>query len=289
VFPIAFTFVPAVAGTRFGVILASLFGWHWTQKLLARRNPTADAAVAGQPGISDGIHRLTAGINRRLNENPKQANLLLILSSGVIDALGIYILAAAIFGPTIEPFLGLFMVFALRQIVQAFCPLPPPAGMIWRSPGVPSLLVTYGTSCDLFFSGHTAIAVYGCATLAAAFGPVGIAIGCAIAAFEIGTVLVLRAHYTMDVFAGAVAALYVHRLGPACGRVDRPHRDDGLSGGGTRFRRPCLRLPRDGQNRVSVKSTECGRMVSFRRPNAICRYELGLGSRVGSRAGAASM
>ena len=32
------------------------------------------------------------------------------------------------------------------------------------------------------------------------------------ALFEIGTVLVLRAHYTMDVFAGAVTALYVHTV-----------------------------------------------------------------------------
>jgi hypothetical protein len=113
---------------------------------------------------------------------------------------------------SIVPFLGLLMVFAPRQIVQAFCPLPPPAGMIWRSPGVPSLLVTYGTSCDLFFSGRTVIAVYGCATFAGALGPVGIVIGSAIVAFEIVTVLVLRARYMMDVFAGAVAALYVHHL-----------------------------------------------------------------------------
>ena len=52
----------------------------------------------------------------------------------------------------------------------------------------------------------------GAAIIATSFGPIGIAIGIAIAAFEIGTVLVLRAHYTMDVFTGAITALYVHRL-----------------------------------------------------------------------------
>ena len=72
--------------------------------------------------------------------------------------------------------------------------------------------MTYGTSDDLFFSGHTAIAVYGAATLAAALGPVGIVLGSLIVFFEIAAVLVLRAHYTMDVFAGAVMALYAHRL-----------------------------------------------------------------------------
>jgi hypothetical protein len=43
--------------------------------------------------------------------------------------------------------------------------------MIWRYPGVPSLLVTYGTSNDLFFSGHTALAVYGSIELAWWGGP----------------------------------------------------------------------------------------------------------------------
>ena len=54
------------------------------------------------------------------------------------------------------------MLFALRQLCQGLCAFAPPGeGMIWRRPGIPSLLVTYGTATDLFFSGHTAIAVYG--------------------------------------------------------------------------------------------------------------------------------
>jgi hypothetical protein len=192
-------------------IVASLGLWFWTQWLLARRKPIAiDPQGAGS--IPDGLHQITAKINRRLNENPRHANALLISSSLVIDLLGFYLLGSAIFGPTIQPFLGLFMLFALRQICQAFCPLPPPPGMIWRSTGVPTVLVTYGTSNDLFFSGHTAIAVFGAATLASAFGPIGLGLGIAIAIFEISTVIVLRAHYTMDVFTGAITALYVHHL-----------------------------------------------------------------------------
>ena len=95
--------------------------------------------------------------------------------------------------------------------------------MIWRYPGFPSLLVTYGVSNDLFFSGHTAIAVYGAIEL----GRVGRRwlpfLGAAIAMFEAATVLILRAHYTMDVFAGAVTALLVAgitpRLAPAFDRT----------------------------------------------------------------------
>jgi hypothetical protein len=195
---------------RIIAVVISLGIWHLTQKLLARRNNLVDCPEGAT--ITDGIHQLTARYNQKLLDNPKTANALLISSSLVIDLLGFYLLISAIFGKTIEPFLGLFMVFALRQICQAFCPLPPPKGMIWRNPGFPSLLVTYGTSCDLFFSGHTAIAVYGAVTLASVFGPIGIALGCLIAVFEIVTVLVLRAHYTMDVFTGLIAALWVHQL-----------------------------------------------------------------------------
>jgi hypothetical protein len=209
----ALAIAPLIAGIRIVAIVISLGLWHLTQKLLARRNPSdiADSTNA-QVTISDGIHTLTRGWNQGLRDNPKIANALLIASSAGIDLLGIYLLVTAILGPTIEPFLGLLLIFALRQIIQGFCPLPPPVGMIWRSPGVPSLLVTYGTSCDLFFSGHTAIAVYGCAILADHFGPIGIVVGCCIAAFEISTMLMLCAHYTMDVFAGAITALYLHHL-----------------------------------------------------------------------------
>jgi hypothetical protein len=204
---------PMVAGVRMLAVAASLVLWFWTQRLISQRGfgPAANPGAAGG-AIFDGLHHLTAGINRRLNAQPRQANTLLISSSLVIDLLGFYLLGSSILGHTIEPFLGLLMLFALRQFCQALCPLPAPAGMIWRNPGCPSVLVTYGTSNDLFFSGHTAIAVFGAVTLASTWGPAGIAIGTLIAVFEISAVLVLRAHYTMDVFTGAVTALYVHRL-----------------------------------------------------------------------------
>jgi hypothetical protein len=200
---------------RIVAIVIGLGLWYLTQSLLAKRVPKCP----DQPGLFDGIHHLTRRINQRLLDNPRAANALLISSSLVIDLLGGFVLLLAIVGPTFQPFIGLFMIFALRQLCQMLCPLPPPQGMIWRDPGFPTVLVTYGTSNDLFFSGHTALAVYGATVLATALGPWGIVLGGLIAVFEIATVLVLRAHYTMDVFAGAVTALYVHtlawRLAPA--------------------------------------------------------------------------
>jgi hypothetical protein len=195
---------------RVAVIAAGLGLWFWTQRLLSRRTGCWHDERAG--AIGDGVHRLTARLHGHLLQRPGRADALLISSSLVIDALGCWLIASAIFGPTIEPFLGLILLFAARQLCQTLCPLPPPPDMIWRKPGFPALLVTYETSNDLFFSGHTAIAVYGAATLAGAMGPWGVAMGMLIVAFEAGTVLALRAHYTMDVFAGAAAALYLHRV-----------------------------------------------------------------------------
>jgi membrane-associated phospholipid phosphatase len=99
------------------------------------------------------------------------------------------------------------ILFILRQLCQAVSALPIPEGMIWRSPGVPSLLVTYGVANDLFFSGHTALAVFGATELGLWGGPAWAIVGGVIALFEVAAVLVLRAHFTMDVYAGAVTSV----------------------------------------------------------------------------------
>lgn len=186
---------------RLGLIIVGLAGWFWTQRLIGRRPWPAGA-------IGDGVHQLTAPLNRYLHENPRVADTLLITTSGIIDGLGLFVLARSIFGPSIRPFLGLLILFALRQICQGLCALPPPEGMIWRRPGVPSLLVTYGTATDLFFSGHTAIAVFGSVELVRMGGTILPVLGVLIAVVEAAAVLVLRAHYTMDVFAAIVTALW---------------------------------------------------------------------------------
>ena len=184
------------------LVAAGLVTWFWTQHLIARRALPEDR-------IGDRLLELTAPLNRLLHGHPRWADALLLATSAVIDLLGLFVVARGILGPTIRPLLGLAMLFALRQLCQGLCALPAPEGMIWRSPGFPSLLVTYGTSNDLFFSGHTALAVYGSLELAHVGGTAAAILGAAIVLVEAAAVIVLRAHYTMDVFAGAVTALWV--------------------------------------------------------------------------------
>jgi hypothetical protein len=210
---------------RLFFVIGGLAIWFGTQALLGARPPLpAESAATASVLLSenDGMFVATEPVNRFLNEHSGWANGLLIASSACIDVLGIFLLAWSILGPSIRPFLGLLILFGLRQICQGLTALPPPVGMIWRDPGFPSLLVTYGVANDLFFSGHTAIAVYGAVELAR-LGRRGLTLFAALlAAFLTITVLLLRAHYTMDVFAGCITALFVAgiapQLAPACDR-----------------------------------------------------------------------
>ena len=183
--------------------------WFFTQSLIGAR-PFDQHGIACEIPLSRGdrLFEVTKPINQYLNAHSHAADLLLIASSAIIDVLGIWLIGSSIFGPTIRPFIGLLLLFALRQITQALCLLPAPEGMVWHHPGVPSLLVTYQVANDFFFSGHTAIAVLAATQLARRKQPALLALGVALALFEITTVIVLRAHYTMDVIAGAVAALW---------------------------------------------------------------------------------
>lgn len=183
-------------------IVVGLIAWFWTQSLIGSR--TLPEGVV----IGDGVHDLTAGVNQYLRDNPGAANALLVCSSAIIDSLGVFLLAASVFGRTIRPFLGLLLLFGMRQICQLLCALPQPYGIIWHDPGVPTLLVTYDVANDFFFSGHTGLAVLGTIEFLRVFGRRWLLLGILIIIFESMTVLVLRAHYTLDVLTGAMVAHY---------------------------------------------------------------------------------
>lgn len=203
---------------KLALIVGGTAFWLYTQKQLGKR---AEAlAKSGHSGIYDLLHALTERHNGYFNRSPRAANFLLISSSLIVDALGIFLIAETLFGKTLEPFLGLLILFGLRQLNQASTILPVPKGMLWRDPGFPSLFVTYGVSQDLFFSGHTALAVYGALEIMK-LGPLFLWLGLSVIAYEVTAVILLRAHWTMDVYAGAVSAycvsVLVHAIAP---RVD---------------------------------------------------------------------
>jgi len=184
------------------VTAVALVIWFYTQSMIGARPSLA-------AGIGDGLQGLTAPLNAYFLAHTNAANTLLIVSSGLIDLLAVFLLLSWLFGESVRPFLGLFLLMVTRQIVQAFCALPAPSNMIWHYPGFPSLLVTYSVAGDFFFSGHTAIAVFAATEVARLKKRWLTALSIVVVIFEIVTVLVLRAHYTMDVFTGLIAALLV--------------------------------------------------------------------------------
>ncbi len=204
---------------RFAVTGFVLALWFWTQSLIGAR-------AAPAAGVGDALHNLTAGLNFYFAQNSGAANALLIVSSALIDALGLFLLGSWLFGGSVRPFLGLVLLMALRQLLQALCSLPVPAGMIWHYPGFPSLLVTYHVANDFFFSGHTAIAVFGALELSRFHRKWLTSTAILIVIFEVTTVVILRAHYTMDVFTGILAALWIS---PLSERLS-PHLDQRLHG-----------------------------------------------------------
>jgi len=93
--------------------------------------------------------------------------------------------------------------------------------MIWHDPGFPSLLVTYHVTNDFFFSGHTAIAVFGAIELSRLRRNWLTVFAIMIVIFEVATCWFCGAHYRWIVH-WIVAALWVaslsERLSP---RIDQ--------------------------------------------------------------------
>ena len=187
-------------GLRLLAIGASLLAWFGTQRMIGARG------VAGGE-ICDRLHEITAGWNVWLHRHERSADAILIASSLSVDAVTLFVLAYSVLGPSFMPFWGLFGLFLLRQVAQVSVALPVPPGIIWRDPGVPSLFVTYGVGNDFFFSGHTALAVYGAIQVAALHVPALTVLVIMVAVLQMVAVVVLRAHWTMDVIAGLFAAL----------------------------------------------------------------------------------
>jgi hypothetical protein len=195
----------ATIALRLLVIGGALGAWFVTQRLIGSR-------PADGEGIGDRLHRLTRGANDWLHRNPHAANALLIGSSLGVDAITLFVLGYAILGPSFTPFWGLLCLFVMRQACQAIIVLPAPPGIIWRDPGFPSLFVTYKVGNDFFFSGHTALAVYGAIQLATLGIPALTALGILTAILQMILVILLRAHWMLDVVAGLFAAVMVGAL-----------------------------------------------------------------------------
>src|SRR5690242_6171487 len=99
---------PAPLWIRIAFVAVGLAAWFGSQTLIGNR-PFPDGA------IGDSIHLWTDDLHDYLVDHPRAASALLITSSAGVDLVGVSLLLLSIFGKSVRPFLGLLMLFALRQ------------------------------------------------------------------------------------------------------------------------------------------------------------------------------
>lgn len=170
-------------------------------------------------GFTDHTHQLLAGVNAYLNAHPSLADVILAVSSLEVDLAALSMVAFFCIRRESRPLLALWLILAMRQLCQVSVSMPPPEGMIWHYPGFPTIVVTYGTSTDFFFSGHMALATLLATELTAQRAPrTKQAIAWGLALVQAVVILAMRFHYVTDVAAGCLAAVAATQLADVWGR-----------------------------------------------------------------------
>ena len=83
-----------------------------------------------------------------------------------------------------------------------------PDGYLWEYPGFPSMFISYLKTNDFFFSGHVGLAVLQMCEFDKLKKYNWVLISFFILLLEFFTMIVLRGHYTVDIFAGIIIAHY---------------------------------------------------------------------------------
>jgi hypothetical protein len=87
--------------------------------------------------------------------------------------------------------------------------MPIPNDTLWVYPGFPSIFVTYESSTDFYFSGHTSFAVIASMNLDKKgyklFGILNIIL-------QIFTIIVTKSHYYPDILTGFIVPYYIKSI-----------------------------------------------------------------------------
>jgi len=188
-------------GAQATAVVGVYAAWLSTQALLEKSRGFV-------PTFIDHSHQALAGANAYLNAHPSFANVILAVSSFEVDLAAFSMVAFFFTQRKSRPLLALCFVLIMRQLCQSAFSIAKPPGIIWRNPGFPSIVVTYSTSTDFFFSGHMALATLLAAELtyrhAARWKQ---AIAWVVIGLQAMVVLSMRFHYVTDVVTGFLAAI----------------------------------------------------------------------------------
>jgi len=202
---------------RFRIIICRLIGlcfmfycWHLTQQAISTYKNTLPTNSC----IYDQTFNATTLINQYLNHHSLLSKILLTIITFEIDALTLFIFIYSAFSKSAKLIVGLFILMCLRQFAQLMVLLKYPAGMLWFDTHIPTLFVTYHVYNDFFFSGHTALVVYTALSIGKIFKQyqyISI-LKWGLMIFQIAGIIVLRAHYFMDIYAAIMTAIVVYQF-----------------------------------------------------------------------------
>jgi hypothetical protein len=202
----------AIRALQVIAVAGAYAAWLTTQHVLEKTRGVVT-------GFTDHTHELLAGVNAYLNAHPSLADAMLAASSLEVDLAAVSMVIFFFTRRESRPLLALWLILAMRQLCQATVSIPPPDGMIWRYQGFPTVVVTYGTSTDFFFSGHMALATLLATELTAQKAArARQAMAWGVALLQAVVILSMRFHYVTDVAAGCLAAVAATQLADACGR-----------------------------------------------------------------------
>lgn len=181
--------------------------WIQSQRLLSTDNVIDNK-------ITDRIHSssLFLSVHKYLKSNPEIARLHTIATSFLIDLNILIMFMNLFYYENYEPIIIFFIGIFLRQICQYINRLPIPDDVIWKDPGVYSIFITYDTTNDLFFSGHTFTAMTTGMMFYSSSNFLLQIYGIFFILYEIFFVLITRSHYFMDVYTGVCTYFMIKYL-----------------------------------------------------------------------------
>jgi hypothetical protein len=200
-----------VRGAQAAAVVVLYAAWLATQALLERSRGVV-------PVFIDHTHQALARVNAFLNAHSSLSNVILAASSFEVDLAAFSMVSFFFTQRKSRPLLALWITLIMRQLCQSAFSIAPPAGMIWHYPGFPSIVVTYSTSSDFFFSGHMALATLLAAELTAhRAARWKQALAWAVIGLQAFVILSMRFHYITDVVTGFLAALAATRVADKIG------------------------------------------------------------------------
>lgn len=196
----------------FNIIMALslLSAWYFTQNI---RQSIGDVS-----SIHDLLldNHYTLLIYNYLKNNPISLQFLLISSSLLIDLTTLYTIYHYLYlKHRFELIVGVAFILITRQLNQFIVYLPPPKlPPLWYHPGFPSIIVTYGTENDFFYSGHTSISTFLAYNLFVNTNNLWIRVLIIMGViYEIFTIVVTHSHYTMDIYAALLSGIVAKKFG----------------------------------------------------------------------------